>query len=61
MKTNKEKVRNIDIKKQNPEDNPVTDQEAQNVTATKDRMSEEDAKKDKQKATEGIRQDRADS
>ena len=61
MKTNKEKVWNIDIKKHNREDNPVTDQEAQNVTATNDRMAEEEAKKDRQKANEGIRQDRANS
>jgi hypothetical protein len=61
MKTNKEKVRNIDIKKHNPDDNPVTDQEAQNVTENKQRLSGEDAKKARQKATEGIRQDRADS
>jgi hypothetical protein len=61
MKTNKEKAKNNEIKKQNNGDNPVTDQEAQNVTANRERISGEDAKKDTRKAQEGIRQDKAHS
>lgn len=56
MKTNKEKVRNVEIKKQNRGDNPIADQEAQNVTAGKKQLSGSDAKKATRKANEGDRQ-----
>ena len=58
MKTNKNKRRNKDIVKQNNLDNPINPQEAQNVSDTNKRLSGKEAKQARNKANEGIKQDR---
>jgi len=61
MKTNKNKRKNKDIVKQNNLDNPINPQEAQNVSDSGERLSGKDAKQARNKADEGLRQQREQS
>lgn len=58
MKTNKNKRRNKEIKKQNSLDNPINPQEAQNVADNNKRLSGKEAEHARNKANEGLKHQR---
>lgn len=58
MKTNKNKSRNKEIKKENNLDNPINPQESQNVTDNSERLPGKEAEHARNKANEGLKQQR---